>query len=167
MDGTLNLTGISELNNALTGSGKLAVDGGGNNVRFGALTGNAYTGYVQLKNALFLLSGLNTQSLTLASLINSSGTTMTAGSGEQVIGNLDLNGGKTQFTGDGKIATETLNISSNGIIQVDPVLNAAGNILDSDTGISSQLISSNNTLTADEWRGFPYRICPGMRFRTM
>ncbi|HGY3147368.1 TPA: autotransporter outer membrane beta-barrel domain-containing protein [Morganella morganii] len=150
VDGTLNLSGISELNNALTGSGKLAVDGGGNNFRFGALTGNAYTGHVQLKNALFSLSGQNTQSLAHASLTNSSGTTLTIGNGEQAVGNLDLNGGKTQFTGDGKIATGTLNVSSNGIIQVDPLLNTAGNLLDADTGTNSQLISSNNTLTAEE-----------------
>ncbi|KJF78159.1 hypothetical protein UA45_07945 [Morganella morganii] len=150
VDGTLNLSGISELNNTLTGSGKLAVDGGGNNFRFGALTGNAYTGHVQLKNALFSLSGQNTQSLAHASLINSSGTTLTIGNGEQAVGNLDLNGGKTQFTGDGKIAAGTLNVSSNGIIQVDPLLNTAGNLLDADTGTNSQLISSNNTLTAEE-----------------
>ncbi|MEQ5368510.1 ESPR-type extended signal peptide-containing protein, partial [Morganella morganii] len=150
VDGTLNLSGISELNNALTGSGKLAVDGGGGNFRFGALTGNAYTGHVQLKNALFSLSGQNTQSLAHASLTNSSGTTLTIGNGEQAVGNLDLNGGKTQFTGDGKIATGTLNVSSNGIIQVDPLLNTAGNLLDADTGTNSQLISSNNTLTAEE-----------------
>nr|WP_327212971.1 autotransporter outer membrane beta-barrel domain-containing protein [Yersinia aldovae] len=147
---TLNLADIALFNNALTGNGLLNIDTTNNAFNFGGTTGTAFAGTVDMKNSQFALNGNNTRALTNAKLVASAGTAMVVGSGNQAIGDLTLHGATTTFNTGSLITTDTLAVTDNSTVRVDPTLSTGGNLLDQDTGNSSQLINSSNTLSAGE-----------------
>ncbi|WP_145525593.1 autotransporter outer membrane beta-barrel domain-containing protein [Yersinia rohdei] len=148
LNGTLNLNGVATSNNALTGTGLLNIDTANNTFNFGVNTGTAFAGSVDIANSTFVLGGGNTGALSNASFIASGGTLVAVNSGNQAIGNLTLNGASVAFAAGSKIDTGTLAVNADSIIKVAPDLTTGGNLLDQDTTISTQLIDSNNTLTA-------------------
>ncbi|WP_049615519.1 beta strand repeat-containing protein, partial [Yersinia pekkanenii] len=148
LNGTLNLNGAASSNNALTGNGLLNIDPGGNTFNFGANTGTAFAGAVDMRNSTFTLSGNNTSALSNAAFIASAGTIVVVNSGNQAVGNLVLNGATTLFSSGSLITTSTLGVTNNSNINVDTALSTSGNLLDQDTSSSTQLIDSSNFLTA-------------------
>ncbi|WP_145587988.1 autotransporter outer membrane beta-barrel domain-containing protein [Yersinia aldovae] len=150
LNGTLNLNGVATSNNALTGNGLLNIDNANNTFNFGGTTGTAFAGTVDMRNSNFSLNGNNTSALRNASFIASTGASVGVDSGNQVIGNFALNGGTVGFVNGSLISTGTLAVTSNSTVRVDPTITTGGNLLDQDTGSSSRLISSVNTLSAGE-----------------
>ncbi|HEI6967697.1 TPA: hypothetical protein SK282_004391, partial [Yersinia enterocolitica] len=113
-------------------------------------TGVAFTGTVDMQNSVFSLSGDNTNTLSGASLIASTGASVEVGSANQVISNFILNGGTAAFATGSLITTGTLSVTDNSTIKAEPALTTGGNLLDQDTGNSALLIDSTNVLTADD-----------------
>ncbi|WP_145534932.1 autotransporter outer membrane beta-barrel domain-containing protein [Yersinia thracica] len=150
LDGTLNLNGVPNSNNALTGNGTLNIDTTNNTFNFGVNTGSAFAGTVDMKNSIFALSGDNTAALGNASFIASAGTAVAVGNGNQAVGNFVLNGGTAAFASGSLISAGTLAVTNNSNIRVDPTLTTGGNLLDQDTGTSTQLINSSNVLSTTE-----------------
>ncbi|HFR4114843.1 TPA: pectate lyase-like adhesive domain-containing protein, partial [Yersinia enterocolitica] len=150
LSGTLNLNGVATFNNSLLGAGLLNIDTANNTFNFGVNTGTGFAGTVDMKNSIFTLSGNNTAALLNASLIVSAGTAVAVDNSNQTIGNFSLNGGTTAFANGSLITTDTLAVTNNSNIRVDPTLITGGNLLDQDTGNSVQLIDSSNTLSATE-----------------
>lgn len=119
-------------NRNLTGTGTLiaTMNAANNAFAFGASTGNAFAGTVTLGRGTFDLSGLNTTTLTNATLNLTQGNATTVGGDAldpqiQTIGNFSLNGGKLIFDGPtlinpispDKISTRILTLNS-GAVQV-------------------------------------------------
>ncbi|EEP93538.1 Large exoprotein involved in heme utilization or adhesion, partial [Yersinia aldovae ATCC 35236] len=125
------------------------IDTTNNAFNFGGTTGTAFAGTVDMKNSQFALNGNNTSALTNAKLVASAGDAM-SWSGNQAIGDLTLHGATTTFNTGSLITTDTLAVTDNSTVRVDPTLSTGGNLLDQDTGNSSQLINSSNTLSAAE-----------------
>ncbi|MDN0125347.1 hypothetical protein QVN60_19625, partial [Yersinia aleksiciae] len=144
---TLNLADIALFDHALTGSGTLNIDTANNTFNFGSNTGTAFSGTVDMRNSVFSLSGDNTNTLSGASFVASTGASIEVGSGNQTLTNLVLNGGTASFATGSLITTGTLLVSDNSTIKADSSLSTGGNLLDQDTGSSAQLISSGNVLT--------------------
>ncbi|WP_145514957.1 autotransporter outer membrane beta-barrel domain-containing protein [Yersinia massiliensis] len=151
LDGTLNLNGVAATNNALTGTGALNIANTVNSAfDFGSNTGTAFAGTVNMQNATFNLSGTNSGALNHATLIASADTSVAVGVGNQTIGNLTLNGGTTEFAAGSSITTDTLAVTNDSVVKVAPGVSTGGNLLDQDTGSSSQLINSANALSATD-----------------
>ncbi|WP_145591159.1 autotransporter outer membrane beta-barrel domain-containing protein [Yersinia rochesterensis] len=150
LGGTLNLNGVPNSNNALTGNGLLNIDPANNTFNFGVNTGTAFAGTVDMKNSIFTLSGNNTAALRNASFIASAGTAVAVDNSNQAVGNFALNGGTAAFASGSLISAGTLAVTANSNIRVDPVLTTGGNLLDQDTGTSTRLINSSNVLSATE-----------------
>ncbi|WP_448091824.1 autotransporter outer membrane beta-barrel domain-containing protein [Pseudomonas lini] len=150
--------------NGLTGAGLMLVDLGdtADAFAFGANTGSAFTGTVELGRSTFALSGDNTTALTNATLQLDTGNTTTVGLGTQTIGNLTLNGGTLVFPTEvpsdtlspGNISTGLLTLAS-GTVAVtipDPVTppdtwagtGSAATLLQQDDTILDQLISASS-----------------------
>ncbi|WP_443006493.1 ESPR-type extended signal peptide-containing protein, partial [Serratia sp. MMO-28] len=146
--GTLNLNAISQFDNALTGTGLLNIDNANNAFNFGAGVGSAFTGTVDLKNVAFTLSGTNTNALAAATLRSSAGSTAAVGTSNQNIGNVEMNGGTTEFVSGSLITTDALTVTNASTVKVDATGITSGNLLDQDNGISTELIKSSNTLSA-------------------
>ncbi|QLK63657.1 autotransporter outer membrane beta-barrel domain-containing protein (plasmid) [Enterobacteriaceae bacterium Kacie_13] len=153
--------------NALSGSGTLKASlGAGTDVfAFGAGTGAAFTGTVELGQGQFALDGDNTTALTGATLQLDAGNTTVVAAADQNIGNLTLNGGTMSWSGQtppqgpaGKVTVTDLALNS-GTVQVDvpvsdgvpnPVPSPGANILAQDDGeIQAQLIAASGTVTGD------------------
>ncbi|WP_404273923.1 autotransporter outer membrane beta-barrel domain-containing protein [Yersinia rochesterensis] len=150
LNGRLNLNGVAVSNNALTGNGTLNIDTANNTFNFGVNTGSAFAGTVDMQNSIFALSGNNTAALNNASFIASVGTTVAVDNSNQTIGNFTLNGATAAFGSGSLITTDTLAVTDDSIIRVDPALTTGGNLLDQDTGNSAQLINSTNVLSTTE-----------------
>ncbi|WP_145579320.1 autotransporter outer membrane beta-barrel domain-containing protein [Yersinia massiliensis] len=151
LDGALNLNGVAATNNALTGTGALNIANTVNSAfDFGSNTGTAFAGTVNMQNATFNLSGTNSGALNHATLIASADTSVAVGVGNQTIGNLTLNGGTTEFAAGSSITTDTLAVTNDSVVKVAPGVSTGGNLLDQDTGSSSQLINSANALSATD-----------------
>jgi autotransporter family porin len=148
--GMLALTPVSgnyAFNNALTGTGLLAVSLGSatNTFDFGTGAGSTFTGNVTLNQSTFNLSANNTAALTNATLQLNTGNTTTVGAGVQTIGNLALNGNTLAFANllSGTIRTGALTLNS-GTVRIDPgsAVDPTGNLLTQDDGANTQLISA-------------------------
>ncbi|MFW5402432.1 pectate lyase-like adhesive domain-containing protein, partial [Yersinia sp. 1252 StPb PI] len=150
LDGTLNLNGVATYNNSLLGTGLLNIDTANNTFNFGANTGTGFAGTIDMKNTVFTLSGDNTGALSNASFIVSAGTLVAVDNSNQAIGNFILNGGTSAFSNGSLITADTLAVTNDSNIRVDPAMSIAGNILDQDTGSSVKLIDSSNTLSATD-----------------
>ena len=151
LDGTFNLNGVAATNNALTGTGALNIANTVNSAfDFGSNTGTAFAGTVNMQNATFNLSGTNSGALNHATLIASTDTSVVVGVGNQTIGNVTLNGGTTEFAAGSSITTDTLAVTNDSVVKVAPGVSTGGNLLDQDTGSSSQLINSTNALSATD-----------------
>ncbi|OVZ91638.1 autotransporter outer membrane beta-barrel domain-containing protein [Yersinia kristensenii] len=151
LDGTLNLNGVAATNNALTGTGALNIANTVNSAfDFGSNTGTAFAGTVNMQNAAFNLSGTNSGALNHATLIASADTSVAVGVGNQTIGNFTLNGGTAEFAAGSSITTDTLAVTNDSVVKVAPGVSTGGNLLDQDTGSSSQLINSTNALSATD-----------------
>ncbi|MGK4445107.1 autotransporter outer membrane beta-barrel domain-containing protein [Yersinia enterocolitica] len=151
LDGTFNLNGVAATNNALTGTGALNIANTVNSAfDFGSNTGTAFAGTVNMQNATFNLSGTNSGALNHATLIASTDTSVAVGVGNQTIGNVTLNGGTTEFAAGSSITTDTLAVTNDSVVKVAPGVSTGGNLLDQDTGSSSQLINSTNALSATD-----------------
>ncbi|MDA5549816.1 autotransporter outer membrane beta-barrel domain-containing protein [Yersinia massiliensis] len=151
LDGTFNLNGVAATNNALTGTGALNIANTVNSAfDFGSNTGTAFAGTVNMQNATFNLSGTNSGALNHATLIASTDTSVAVGVGNQTIGNVTLDGGTTEFAAGSSITTDTLAVTNGSVVKVAPGVSTGGNLLDQDTGSSSQLINSTNALSATD-----------------
>lgn len=150
LDGTLNLNGVATYNNSLLGTGLLNIDTANNTFNFGANTGTGFAGTIDMKNTVFTLSGDNTAALSNASFIASAGALVAVDNSNQAIGNFILNGGTSAFSNGSLITADTLAVTNDSNIRVDPAMSTAGNILDQDTGSSVKLIDSSNTLSATD-----------------
>jgi autotransporter family porin len=151
LDGTFNLNGVAATNNALIGTGALNIANTVNSAfDFGSNTGTAFAGTVNMQNATFNLSGTNSGALNHATLIASTDTSVVVGVGNQTIGNVTLNGGTTEFAAGSSITTDTLAVTNDSVVKVAPGVSTGGNLLDQDTGSSSQLINSTNALSATD-----------------
>ncbi|CAK7039629.1 autotransporter outer membrane beta-barrel domain-containing protein [Saezia sanguinis] len=142
-------SGSYTFGNVLTGSGLLqaGLTDAADSFDFGASTGSAFTGTVELGNSTFSLAGNNTSALTNATLKINAGNTTTVGSGTQTVGNLHINGGILSFANllSGTIATNALTLSS-GEIRIDPtdVVDLTGSLLVQDEGVNNRLISASS-----------------------
>ncbi|WP_255351734.1 MULTISPECIES: ESPR-type extended signal peptide-containing protein, partial [unclassified Serratia (in: enterobacteria)] len=154
LNGTLNFNNSGTFNNALTGTGLLNINDTNGVFDFGAGAGNAFAGTVDLNNATFNLSGLNSSALNNATLRGSAGSVITLDPGVHNVGDLVFNGGTLQFSPGGLISTGggtgsgSLSVTGNSIIQADPTLLTAGNLLDLNAGVFTDLVQSGNTLSA-------------------
>ncbi|MFS7253804.1 autotransporter outer membrane beta-barrel domain-containing protein [Rahnella rivi] len=152
---------------ALTGNGTLLANlaAATDTFAFGAATGSAFTGTVELGQGQFSLSGDNTTALTQATLQLDAGNVTTVAPTDQTIGNLTLNGGTLAWSGQtppgsplGIVNVTDLTLTS-GNVQVDvpvtsglpnPVPSPGVNLLAQDDGeIQSQLIAAGGTVTGD------------------
>ncbi|OAM89120.1 autotransporter-associated beta strand repeat-containing protein [Termitidicoccus mucosus] len=123
--GNLALMGMGggyEFNQQLTGAGNLLVGNAGA-FGFGAATGTAFSGTVQLQNNTFTLTGSNLVNATLN--IDTNNRTAVA-TGTQNVGNLTLTSGTIAFTLDasgmaaaGIVNTGTLSMSGSTVVMVD------------------------------------------------
>lgn len=163
VDGLLQLNNSSDVtfSNALSGSGEMDVDlAAGKAFTLGSGVGALFSGTLQLGNSLFDLSGINTSSLTNATLKLDAGNETTVGAGTQAIGNLNLNGGTLIFTGsvppnqaDGTIAVTNLDVNS-GIVRVDtptaglpnPAPTGANLLLQDDAAILTRLVAASGSV---------------------
>jgi len=148
-DSELSLVNLNTFNQALSGDGVLNINNNKQSFNFGADTGSAYAGTVNLTNVLFGLSGNNATALTDSTLNVGDGSTLSVGAGTQTIGNMTLASGTTVFS-SGNIATDNLDITDNSVIQVTPGEVMPGNLLDQDEEISRKLINSSNSLSSEE-----------------
>lgn len=152
--GVLNIvpaTGGFLLSNALTGTGLLKIAlTGGNAFDFTNTVGTLFTGTMAMGAGTFSLDGVNTQTLTNATLQLDPGSTTTVGSTQQNIGNLTFNGGILRFPDlpGGVINTGNLTMTS-GTVRVDPndILDTS-NLLRTDDGAGVQLVTSTGTAGA-------------------
>ncbi|MBS0849099.1 autotransporter outer membrane beta-barrel domain-containing protein, partial [Citrobacter sp. JGM124] len=147
-DSALNLSGLSQFNQALKGEGTLNVNANDQAFSFGDTTGNAFLGDVALSNSQFDLSGNNTTALTKATLSVGDDATVSVTTGTQKIGGLVFNGGITQFTG-GDIAATSLDVSKDSVIQVENDLSLGTNLLEQSYGETRTLVASQS-LSADK-----------------
>ncbi|KFC07069.1 putative transporter, partial [Trabulsiella guamensis ATCC 49490] len=160
-NGLIDLTtsGSYALKNELLGAGVLKVDASGGDFDFSSSTGNAFTGTLDLNNANLLLGGVNTTTLTNATLKADSGSTTTVADGEQAIGGLTFAGGSLVFNGiapDEKIASGyvkagKLDASGDGTVQIkipDPYVprpetaTASSLMTQDDSDVVLQLVSA-------------------------
>ncbi|MBB5189411.1 outer membrane autotransporter protein [Silvimonas terrae] len=117
LDGTLNVAPTNSgftLNNNLTGQGTIVAKmGTGHDAfNFGANTGNAFAGTLDMGQGTLALQDDNTRALTNATLLVDQGSVVTVGDGEQTIGRLTFNGGTTIFNAtvpDATVAQSTIN----------------------------------------------------------
>lgn len=121
VNGTLDIAGLNTLNQSVTGeqTGVIKIDTSSAQFTFGASVGNQYQGTVDLSNSLFNLSGMNTTTLTKATLKASNGTTVTVGNGAQNIGGMVFNGGVFAF---GNVS------ESQGVLTADNTITASSKI---------------------------------------
>ncbi|WP_283150290.1 autotransporter outer membrane beta-barrel domain-containing protein [Silvimonas soli] len=116
LDGTLNVAPASggfTVDNTLTGQGTVIANMGAADqaFNFGANTGSAFTGTLDMGRGTLALQGDNTSALTHATLLVDNGSVVTVGDGEQAIGGLAFNGGTTVFNAtvpDATIAQSTI-----------------------------------------------------------
>ncbi|MHA7845521.1 autotransporter outer membrane beta-barrel domain-containing protein [Serratia sp. D1N4] len=154
LNGVLNFSNSGTFNNVLTGTGLLNINDTGGAFDFGADAGSAFAGTVDISNATFNLSGLNSSALNDATLRNSTGGVITLDNGTHNVGDLVFNGGTLQFSPGGLISTGggtgsgLLAVTGNSVIQADPTLLTAGNILDLNAGTFTNLVQSGNALSA-------------------
>ncbi|WP_422066824.1 beta strand repeat-containing protein, partial [Serratia oryzae] len=154
LNGVLNFSNSGTFNNALTGTGLLNINDTGGAFDFGVGAGSAFAGTVDISNATFNLSGLNSSALNNATLRNSTGGVLTLDPGVHNVGDLVFNGGTLQFSPGGLISTGggtgagLLSVTGNSVIQADPTLLTAGNILDLNAGAFTDLVQSGNALSA-------------------
>lgn len=149
------------LTNRLTGDGLVTVStGAGNAFDFAATTGNAFAGTLDMGAGTFALGGLNTATLTHATLKGSAGSVTTVADGQQHIAGLTLNGGRVIFNasvpGDAQarslIVTDRLDTTGGGSVQVTvpdpyqaPAVDTGVNLLtQDDKEVSVQLVSAQH-----------------------
>ncbi|MDF0604960.1 autotransporter outer membrane beta-barrel domain-containing protein [Neisseriaceae bacterium TC5R-5] len=160
--GSLNLSGVAALNNALSGNGVLNVTQNNSNTafNFGATAGNQFAGIFNLQNAAFTFNDNNAAAVSKATVQLDSGSKATVGSTDRTLKALQLEGGELTFSGavpqtkaDGvlnvtnlSLDTGTINVSGNSSWTNSAAMPAGSlSILEQNTGtIMQQLISSQN-----------------------
>ncbi|CND14936.1 autotransporter protein [Yersinia frederiksenii] len=130
-DAILNLEDIAQFNHALTGNGTLNVarNLASTAFDFGSAVGGAFSGIVNLTNSTFDLDGINTSTLTNATLKLSSGNQTSVADGVQNIGALAMNGGALLFnniidnsgvfSSAGTIVANSIDTTGGGIVKVN------------------------------------------------
>jgi autotransporter-associated beta strand protein len=147
--GNLALVGMGgdyTFNQQLSGPGNLLVNNTGT-FGFGAATGTAFSGTVQLQNNTFTLSGSNLVNATLNIDVNNKTTVAT---GTQNVGNLTLTSGTIAFTLDasgtaaaGIVNTGTLSMSGSTVVMVNTAsFNQSFPLLQQDEHAQIQLIAA-------------------------
>jgi outer membrane autotransporter barrel domain len=158
----LNTTSDLAFNSHLSGTGTVSVDAAGN--AFDFTSNNAadgFNGTLALRNSTFELSGLNTQSLSQATLSVGEGSSTHVGKGEQNIGGLAFNGGTVSFDGvtpgknqaDGTIHAGEMDLSGRGTVQVDtgtvsndrPLIDSSLSLLEQDDAQSLITLATSDT----------------------
>lgn len=150
--GILNIvpvTGGFDFANLLTGSGVVKVSmTSGNSFNFTSSVGSQFTGTLEMGPGALSLDGVNTSTLTNATLQLDLGSLTTVGATQQNIGNLTFNGGILSFPDlpAGLVNTNQLNMIS-GWVRVDPAaIVDPTNLLKADDGQSVQLVSATSNL---------------------
>ncbi|WP_368541159.1 autotransporter outer membrane beta-barrel domain-containing protein [Enterobacter soli] len=148
--GILNIvpaTGGFDFSNVLTGTGLMkAAMGGGNAFDFTSNVGSLFTGTFAMGPGTFSLDGVNTSTLTNATLQLDLGSSTTVGATQQNVANLTLNGGVLNFPTlpTGFINTGTLNMVT-GTVRVDPdAIVDSTNLLRADDGEGVQLVAATS-----------------------
>ncbi|HGE9187501.1 autotransporter outer membrane beta-barrel domain-containing protein [Escherichia coli] len=119
-NGALNITSHDDwkLNNNIAGNGYLNVNLDGYIFNFRNTTDTEeFSGTLALSDTLFNLSGINTDAITSALVLASSGSVITAGAGTQVVNGFSFDGGAVNF---GAV--------TQGARQTDSLIQVTGNL---------------------------------------
>ena len=152
-NGTLQIdspfSGNYNFGNVLLGNGllKVGLASGTNTFDFSNITGTGFAGTLELDDSLFSLAGNNTTVLGKSTLRLNSGNTTNVGAGEQIIGNLQVNGGLLRFPNmpTGVIRTDVLTLDS-GTVQVNAdtsVISAKSLLVQDDSETNQLLVRAN------------------------
>ncbi|KFC84163.1 autotransporter outer membrane beta-barrel domain-containing protein [Hafnia alvei] len=125
----LTLSGLSNVDHALIGSGKLNVISGGPAFTFGESVGTAFAGKVDLSDTGMVLGNSNTKALTNANLVLSQNSLVDVSDGVQSISGLTMNNGTLKFDNiidnngafisQGTIEAGNIDVAGGGEVQVN------------------------------------------------